>query len=273
MRKVEPDAGSFISTATMLPFYLAIAFANGEIFLIPNAGYYFLLLFAAQGVIHYVLGRTINWNAVRIIGAARASQINKTETIFTVVLGFLLLSDPVTIPIALGAFAIFVGAIIVAGSQMKGAAAQTQTYGSFGRGVLYGALAGLAWGSSPLLIREGLRTLRMPIGGGLVAASSGVLGLIILLLAKGRLSRLTSIPWSSMKYVLLVGLIYSLATVSRILALLDVPSTVFGPIQGTTPLFTLLFAYLFTKRGEALNVWVWTGALFTIGGSYLIIFS
>ncbi|MBI2185158.1 MAG: DMT family transporter [Thaumarchaeota archaeon] len=270
LKKVEADAGSFISTFSMLPMYITLALADGEMTVLPTSGYYFLLIFAAQGLIHFVIGRTLNWKSIQLIGAARASQINKTEAIFTMILAYLILSDPLTLPIAIGGLAVITGTLIISKSGDRGTSSKT-TAGNFRKGVALGILTGLSWGSSPLLIREGLRTLRLPLGGGLIAAVSGALGLVLMLAATGRISKLRGIPLSSMKYVLAAGAIFSVATVTRILSLVEIPATVFAPIQATSPLFSILFAYLFMRRSESLNILVGLGAAFTVGGSLLII--
>ena len=270
MKRVDADAGAFISTSMMLPLYLGLSAANGEVFLLPDAGLYVLGLFILVGVMHYVVGRTFHWHSVKYIGASRASQMTKADQIFTVLLASILLAEPLTLPIALGATAIFTGAFLITRSRSRGSGGIPT---GFRRGIVYGLLAGGAWGTSPLLIRAGLQTFSAPIAGALMGAISGIAGFTILFLMKGRLGRLAGLSRSSIVFVMMVGIVYAVAVLCRFLALVELPATVFAPIQGTTPLFSLLFSYLFMRESEAINLRVGVGAAFTAAGTYVIVFA
>jgi drug/metabolite transporter (DMT)-like permease len=230
-----------------------------------------MLLLGAAGITHFVIGRIFNWHAIRIIGAARASQITKTELVFAMFLGFILLSEPISMSKLLGAAVIFTGTLIITRSQVKGALTPDVSFENFGRGVLFGLGAAVAWGSSPILVREGVRSLGSPIAGTMISGIFAVVCFITLLGARRKLLGIRNIPKAAIPPIMILGIMSSIANVSRYIALELVPVTIFAPILGTAPLFTLILSYIFMKRTELLNLRVGVAAAFTIGGTYILL--
>ena len=72
-----------------------------------------VLWFSMVGMVSYVLGRGLNYTAIRYIGVGRATPMVASAPLFAVVLAAIFLGERVNFPIAAGTFSIVVGLYLV----------------------------------------------------------------------------------------------------------------------------------------------------------------
>ncbi len=113
---IKPSSGTFISmiSSVLLVGALALAINFKDIIsLSMNA----VLWFGLIGIITYFIGRQANFAAIRRIGAARASPLFSTASLFALILAVSFLGENVNTLIIIGTLTIISGIYLVVTSQ------------------------------------------------------------------------------------------------------------------------------------------------------------
>ncbi len=115
---------------------------------------------ALAGIVHFVMGRSFAFNAIRLMGSSRAVPVVSSHILIAALLGTAFLGEPVTLPLVL-ALILVVGGIVILSRQAGGRGADTPTLSehSRGRGMAFALGTVVCWGVSPVLIKFGLQEL------------------------------------------------------------------------------------------------------------------
>ena len=128
------------------------------------------------------------------------------------------------------------------------------------------AVVYLAWGTTYLAIREGVRTLPPGLFGGLRVAAAGAVLLAWLALRGQR----TTLPWRELRAEWLVGALLFVGGNGLVtVGMKTVPSGVASVLTATTPLWMVLLE-AGSPRGERLALRGWLGLLLGLGGVALL---
>ncbi len=282
----------YLTVILGVPLFLLAAAVSGQLFqvyAIPLRGY---LLLIAAGVFHFIGGRYCAYRAIDAVGATRASPIIAISTPYSVLMAILLLGEHVTLLMGLGILLIMIGPAIIiertsqakrspgvaggsssnaSGVSVKGpqAAVPTVTIRQ-AEGYLFGILAGVAFGTSPLLIRSAIMDTNLGILGGLISYSAAALVMVPFLVLQGRLVILRGINSTAMRWFLIATVAIFLAQMFRFVALSLAPVSIVSPLQRTSSMFTLLFSFLVNRRTESFGPRVIAGIILSVAGSVLL---
>ena len=135
-------------------------------------------------------------------------------------------------------------------------------------GTAFGIGAALAYGTSSVLIKQGLTNLAPPLVGVAVALLSGTL--VFLIIGAGDLRASLAQNRKAVGFLLLAGLAASLGTMSSFFALSLAPVVTVSPLQNTSPLFAMLWSYLFLRRLERITPRLILGSILVVFGVILI---
>ena len=266
--KSDPRVGVFITLAATPPILLLFLLIGGQVPLLWMLNERALFFFSLAGIIHFIMGRTLNWYGIKWIGAVRATQLSRTSVLVAPFLALLILGEGLRINDLLAAVSVLAGALLISASIPEG-----PTFG--GRSASKGLIASLGtaamWGSSPVFIKMGFDEMDSPLVGTFVASTMAAIGYILVLWRGHSLSKVFTLDRSSLRYVLAVALLSPISVLSRFLALSTLPVVTFAVIAGLGPLFNLIFSYLLIKRLELINRGVVVASILMVLGAYAVI--
>ncbi len=245
---------------------MAMSFALSDFRALPPVVLAWCLLL---GVLNFVGGRNLSYLAISRIGAARASAIVTTSTVFAAILAITLTGERPHFIVALGTLVVIVGLVAAMGrSILEGEGA--------GRVALLGYLlafgAAACYGSTNVVAKYLTQEQTSPL---VVSTVSLFFGLVMLSpVAAG--SAITSVRESRgslgfVGYAALAGIVAAVAVNCLYFALQRSEVVVISPIVGANPLVTLLLASLFLARLENVNRWLFLGVGLTVAGVVLVV--
>ena len=271
LRVSDASLGILISVPMAVPLFFLILVFSGKLHTImgfSRQGYAWMIL---AGVVHFIVGRSLNYKCVQLVGANIGNILSRTDIPVSVVIGVSLLNEPLSWRLAGGVLFILFG-IILAGMNTH---MLQNAYGQFSKvplmGYVYGFGCGLAWGISPIFIKLGLEDSGSSVAGAFISffAASVVLGLT--LLNRNRRTAFTHMTGRAAGLFLLAGLFSCTANLLRYIALGLAPASVVTPLVSIQPVFGLFFAFLFNRKLEIFSRPVIIGTIAVAIGTLLII--
>jgi drug/metabolite transporter (DMT)-like permease len=266
------ESSSAVSVTTFLGalIFTVILFVSGEGDKLGALSWQGTALLGGAGVVHFVIGRSLNFYSIHTIGANRSGPLLNTNILFAVMFGVVLLNETLILPLILGILFIAVGVTLVSLSGRDGST-RMRPGGTLIGGILAALVAGLSFGASSLLIKVGLRGIDSPLIGTFVSyiAASSVLGARLILHPKSRY-QMKQLNRSSLTPILLAGTVVSIAQLFRYIALDYSPVSIVSPLFATVSLFTLIFSFLVNRSIEAFNLKIITGTLAVIVGAFFV---
>ena len=109
MRSSSATIISLISGSVTV-LILAFALSGADILALPFTAF---LWFALIGLVHFVMGRFLNFTSVSLAGAAKASALFATSPLFAATFAVTLGGETLTLPVVLGTLSIIAGVILV----------------------------------------------------------------------------------------------------------------------------------------------------------------
>jgi drug/metabolite transporter (DMT)-like permease len=239
--------------------------ATQDLTLLASAPVSAMLAFGAAGIIHFFFGWTFLSLSQQRIGAANTGVVTAATPLIGSLLAALVLDEPLG-SVALVAIALVTtGVILIARRASDGQ--QRLTYPWFA------LAASLSWGTSPLLIRWGLKDLSSPVIGvtiGLAAATA----LYAIVLVSGRLPTTTGTPPGVRRWILIGGILVAVAIAAQWTALDLVEVNIVVTLQQVaTPVVVLVAPFIV---GTAIEQWTWRlilGMVAVIAGSTMVIWA
>jgi drug/metabolite transporter (DMT)-like permease len=223
-----------------------------------------IALFAAAGIIHFVLGwLLLNISQARI-GASRTAPLITLTPLFGLVLAVITLGELPSVTAFAAIVPIMLGAWIIASRSTGELAIERDSIFAFGTAFM--------WALSAVLTVQALDGLDSPLLGvtlGLLAATAALGGALI---ARGSLGAVRSIARSSLALKLSAAVLVAFATWFRLLALDETDVAVVLATNLVAVPITLLLAPLLVGRHlEQADARVWAGGLLVVGGVLALI--
>jgi drug/metabolite transporter (DMT)-like permease len=224
------------------------------------------------GVIHFVIGRYGNYRAIRAIGATLSGPIQQLSVPVALILALIFLDEFLT-PLRLAGFVLVMIGPIVTLRNNSNPEKQSETarfHPHYAEGILWGAVAALCYGSSPLFIVLGLgssRGLVESLAGGFVSYIAATVIILILILFVGGISFLKRFDRISSKWFFASGVLVFLSQMFRYMALAIAPVTVVVPIQRLSVVFRVIFSWLLNRDHEAFGFHVLSGIAISLIGA------
>lgn len=214
-----------------------------------------VLYFSAAGLLHFGFGRYCNYRATRAMGAVLVGPVQQTSVLMTLVLAVVLLGERLN-ALHLGGIALILAAPML-GARGHGsfslrrfrrvpgeppAPAKAQPTGNafqpkLGEGYLFAILSALAYGSSPILVRQGMvegSGMAGGLAGAAVAYTTATLAVLLIVAFQGGLARSVTMPRSTLGWYSVAGLMAAASQIFVYMALALAPASIVTPIQRTS---------------------------------------
>jgi drug/metabolite transporter (DMT)-like permease len=228
-------------------------------------------LLGGAGIMQTVVGRFLYLASIRLIGANKAATLVKTNALYAVTLGIIVLNESLTIPFALGILCIIIGLALVStekqgvSEEKKGGPSRTRV-----KGVALGLGAGLSWGLSVVMIKPGITEIGSPFAGVFVTYVTASLVIAILLLRQEYRGNITKLRRSALIPLTFAGVCTSAANLFRFPALSYGQVSLVTPIVGTDVIFVLLFSFLLNRNLEVFTWRIIIGILVAFAGVFIL---
>jgi len=247
-------SGMVIGLAVAVPINFAFVLVMDPHWELLTAGA--IVGFVLSGLAGNAIGRNWFYQAIDLLGAARASVLRSTSPILTTFLALVLYQEAVT-PLRWAAvIAIVLGGVLV--SWTPGAGAR----GWLGAGVVFALLAAVSYGVRPIFVKFGLEQANLPLAGACIGA---VVALAWSMLWDRSYIRQTKLD-RSFAWFLIGGIVQALALLALTFGLSEGDVSLVYPLSTSAPLFTLLFSALLLRGVERITPRLMIGALTVVLG-------
>ena len=260
----DPWLSTFLQLSVATAVLVLASLLSEDLSRLGDASGKAIALFAAAGVIHFVLGWLfLNMSQMRI-GASRTAPLITLSPLFGIVLAALTLGE---LPSA-AAFAaiapIMLGAWLLAtrgGGEVR-----------IERDSIFAFATAFMWALSAVLTVDALEGLDSPLLGvtlGLLAATATLAGALV---ARGSLGAIRSIATGTLALKLLAAVLVAFATWFRLLALgeTDVAVVLATNLVGV-PITLVLAPLMVGRHLEQVDARVWGGGLLVVAGVLALI--
>ncbi|HKZ50782.1 MAG TPA: EamA family transporter [Dehalococcoidia bacterium] len=275
----QPANGARLTILMGPLIFVVLATAFGEMGLLGQLSWRAWVFFGAAGVVHFVLGRTINYMAVQAIGASRGTVVTNLNPVVTVTLAMIIFGERLKWGIALGAPFLLLGPTLMAYGEGRryrspspgpGAVATRPSIAQLRRGLSLAFLSAIFWGISPIFIKLGLEQERAPFLGAFISYSAAaVLVGSVLAHPSTRYDFFNMDPRGRWWYFL-SGLSIAAGQCLRYVAFSRGDVTLVVLLMQTIPLWVLTFTFLLNRHIESLNRYIVAGVLSVTLGAAII---
>ena len=182
-----PAQGMIISMPVGLACFLAVALLTGALQSLNRFSTSAFATLSAAGVFHFVLGRYCNFRASQAAGVNLTAPVIQLNSVVTLVLAVAILQEPCTMLQATGAVLMVAGSLVTQRSSEPAASSKLNEPAFKPRvavGFFFALVAALAYGTSPIIVRQALQDVG-PLSG--VAGASVAYGAATVAVALGLL--------------------------------------------------------------------------------------
>jgi drug/metabolite transporter (DMT)-like permease len=216
--------------------------------------------FLLAGLLQPGIGQLLVTLAIREAGASRASVVFGVAPLISVTIALVLLGEPVSVPLLVGAVLIVAGGVELA--RERGRPEHLRTIG-----LVYAFAVTILFSARDNLLRWLSRSTEVPAGVAAVATLLGGTVVILVALAprlRGRPQLHDALPFLG------VGVLFGLSYVSLFEAYYRGRVTVVSPLVATESLWGVGLAVLLLRRTELVGRRLLLGALLVVAGGALI---
>ena len=260
----ESTTAAAISAFVGTPLFLFILPLTGDWNRLYSLSWQGFASLGIAGILHFVLGRYLLFNAIRLIGANKTIAIARTNILFAVISGIVFLREAVTTLLILGALCIMAGAALVSFEKEEGA------FNLQLKGVLFALSGALCVGIAAVLIRSAMEEIGSPYIAAFISYVAAFLLWTILLLQKGQRDQLFQIPRSSLIVLSMAAILGLVGQLLRYAALNYSPVSVVQPLIGTVVLFTFFLSFMLNRSIDVFNWRVFLGIMVVVTGTFLL---
>jgi uncharacterized membrane protein len=255
-RRPDPEAGALATALVALVPLGAIAIANGEW---HGTVWPFLL----AGLLAPGASQTFYVLAVRDIGPSRSAVLVGTAPLVSVTIALLVLDEPLTAALLLGAVLIVLGGLALAGERVR-----PETFR--GIGVAYALVCTAFFATRDNIVRSLAKGTDVPpqlAAATTIVAGATVMG-VYLLVRRG--PQAVSDTRLALRPFALSGLLWGVSYASLFEAFYRGRVSVVSPLVATESLFGVVLAAVFVGRSELVGRHVVVGAVLIVAGGMLI---
>ncbi|MFA5308686.1 MAG: DMT family transporter [Dehalococcoidales bacterium] len=277
VRKTAGDAGESFSVTALsisigIPYFAIAISVSGGWGILANVSGKVLGLLIATGIIHYIIGRLLAYEAFRLIGANRATPFNQTSPIYTILLSWIFLDERVTGYIAIGALCMLAGVFLItrekksiSGEIMEKVPRDTV------RGILAALGAALCWGITPVLIKPAVEELGSSSAATFISYAAAAVVMALLFLKRSRRQRFAQLSFKrNILPMSIAGVFTATGQLLYFTSLGHSPANVIAPLLSIQILFIFIFSWLINRRTELFTAKVALGMAATVAGTFLL---
>ncbi len=224
---------------------------------------------AAAGVLHFIIGRSLGYTGIRLLGANRANPITTSNILVSALLGIVFLGESVSIYLVLAILLIFGGIILI--SIRVDSDKQDISKGDLTKGLLATLGGALCWGSSPALVKIGLQEVSSPIVATFISYAAAFIVASLLLTHRGNREKLRRLKRDALIPLGMSSVSVSAAHLLRYTAISFSPiSLVQALAMSVNGLLVFPLSFLMNRKIEVFNLRIMGGAVIVIIGVLLI---
>jgi drug/metabolite transporter (DMT)-like permease len=277
VRQATTQAGE--SFTTMLAsiyagalFFTISLFFTGEWSKVAAASWGAIALLAAAGVVHFIAGRLLSYDAYRLIGANKATPFVMTNPFYTILFSVLFLKESLTIFTILGVLCIFVGAASL--TTEKRSISEPKRSGLFStetKGILIALAGAVCWGISPVLIKPAVVEMGSPFAAAFISYAAASIIISVYSLRRHQRERIARVSrLGILKPVIISAVFASAGQLFSFMALAKSPASLVSPIIATNGLFIFFLSFLLNRKIELFTPKIIIGIVATVAGAFLI---
>jgi drug/metabolite transporter (DMT)-like permease len=251
-----------------VPIFFLVTLATGNLEALATFSPQAIQTMALVGLLHFVCGRYCNYRAVKALGANLSAPIIQLYLVATLGLAVVILGEALTPLRILGTILIVVGPALVRQANAR-VSADTMANGDaelpdntsqslpafqphYAEGYLFGLLAAVAYGVTPILIR--LVVERRGLGGslaaGLISYTAATVVIAFLALWPGQWRHILAMDPRSLRWFTSSGVFVCLSQMFLYMALAVAPVSLVIPILQIQLILRFVFARLMNPEHE-----------------------
>ena len=270
----ESFTATAISVFVGIPFFAVAISIAGDWGELLTVSWQALILLGAAGIIHFVAGRQLSYNALRFIGANKATPFIMTNHFYTVILSVIFLNESLTATLILGVIFIFGGAALItvekrSVSEGSEGASRTEV-----KGILVSLAAAVCWGVTPILIKSAAAELASPSARAFISYTVASIVMACLYFRRQQREQMTELMGlplaANFITVLFGGLLACGGQMLGFTALGISPASMLAPLMSTQILFILVLSFLLNRQIEVFTPKVIMGMVATVAGTIFI---
>jgi drug/metabolite transporter (DMT)-like permease len=233
---------------------------------------------AGVGIIHFVVGRFFNYSANQAAGVNLAGPVVQLQVIWTLFLAVMILGEPCSLLQMIGAALIVAGSIIPQQQpeHSRVTSAASRKFSDFRpnylKGYVFGLLAAVAYGTSPIMARHALQHTGPANGilGGLIAyiAATVVVALVLLVPAVRR--EVAATKRENARWFAYSGVFVAMAQGFFFAAVAVAPVMLVMPLLQMSLVFRVLLSTWLNPGHEVFGSFVLAGIATAISGALLV---
>ena len=228
---------------------------------------------AVVGLLHFVGGRYCNYRASQLAGVNLTAPVIQLQVIVTLVLAVAVLHEPFTVLQLIGSVVMVVGSLV---TQQPAHAVRGGEAAKFnpqrGAGFLFAALAALAYGTTPIMVRSALAGAGPFSGilGALIAYGAATLAVAFALSSAALRRNVMALKRDNLPWFVYSGVFVALAQGLHYSALAVAPILLVAPVMQTGLLFRLLFSLAINRDYEVFGWAVILGTAVSLLGACVV---
>lgn len=263
MKDIDSDVGTFLRTIVVLAFTWIMVAVTGQ-FDFSTLNWFNSLFLVLSG-----LATGFSWlfyfKALQLGNANKVAPIDKSSTILSILLSFLILNEAITLNNVLGLVLIAAGTFLM----IERKDVQEEETHKTKRWIVYAVLSAVFAALTSILGKIGVQD----VPSNLATALRTIVVLVaafLLLLFKGKLKGVRKVTKKDVLFLVLSGIATGLSWLCYYKALKDGIANVVVSIDKLSILFTVLFAFLFLKERCSLRYLI--GLALLLAGTLCMVF-
>jgi drug/metabolite transporter (DMT)-like permease len=225
--------------------------------------------FAGAGVFTAYVGRVFFYQSVERLGAMRSSALKRLNPFFAVILGVIVLAEPITGGMGIGLALIVASfAVLLAGTAQPAARTSTGT-GRFG--YAFGVISALGYSTGYLLRKMGLADAHDALLGAAVGCAVGALLFLVTAGFRDDYARAVRATFARPNpWLIGAGVMSSLGQILYFAALNESAMSRVALISSMEVFVTLFLGYTFLRRSERLTPALIVAAVLGVAGTAFV---
>lgn len=267
---LNPLLGVFLALLTLYPVILAYGSVTGELSQVPPVNVSGILVMAVAGPLLTVVGTSMLYSSIKLIGASRAGTLSSTQALIAAGLAIFFLNEEWSLSLLGGIGLVMLGAVTLSRSMSR--TLQALDPGVKLKGIVMAAAAAFSYGVGNVFWRAGLTSMS-PSWGALISGTSALVFGTMIFARLGVISMLKTLKRKELGLLSGAALLDSLGIVGM-LGGLSVSSVLHVlPVVNGRPIITILLSYLLIQHLERVNWKVLVSSILVVSGIYLVLFT
>jgi transporter family protein len=276
VRKTAGEAGEAFTVTALsvfagIPLFAIAISVNGDWHYLAAISLKVLGMLAAVGIIHFIIGRLMAYDAFRRIGANRATPITQISPIITIGLSWIFLGETLTVYVAVGALCMLAGVILISQERSNTSGGKKKLTADEIRGILLSLGAAVCWGITPVLIKPAVTEAGSAVVCNFISYAAAGVVLLLLLFNKQRRNHFAQLSLKKNVLPMIVAGIFTAAGQLLYFAALGrSPANVVSPLVSIEILFIFVLSFLVNRRSEVFTWKVTLGMAAAVAGTFLL---